>query len=713
MALDAYSLCPGGTGKKIKFCCNDLLPDLEKIDRMLEGEQFHAALQHIERLESTNPDRACLLSIKSMVQRILGQTDEAQATATRFLEKHPNNPVALAESAILTAATEGGRPAIDLLQRALSASGAQLEVRIYEAIRTLSAILAAEGEFIPARALAMLQTALNREDNQAMELMVRLNTHPSIPLLMKSERRLAEAPEGAPWKAAFDEAMTKVREARWAEGAARFATLAQQHPEAPSIWRNLGIVRSWLADTSGTIEALEKYAALGVPLEDAVEAMTLARLLSEDPLGDEIDLVDLTYPVSDVDQLQVALASSPRISAAPVDPRAFAQGDEPPPRAVFMLFDRPQPDVSLPLEPESIPRMLGHVLLYGRQTDREPRLEVLSISRREQEQINGLLAEVSAGQLNQPSDEKVTGKLSVSQDLLSHNWRLPEATTHEDFQRLSDQYLERAVLGRWPQTPLGLLDGKTPQEIDGQETYRVKLLAAIAVLEEWMVQQGGHLDMNRLRTQLGLPTLEPIDPQQVNLRDLPLVRLSRLMVDKLTDDQLLQVYHRAMAFNARNAITKFARSLVDRPSMVGREEQFHAYMILARTAEEPEKGLEYVNRGRQAAEGAGQSSAPWDLLELSFRFQRGEGPEAVRLIEHLQRQHIREPGVAQALTDLLMQVGVIRPDGSFAMPTGPAAEERPGIMVPGEETAEPGKIWTPEGQAPQGEKPKIWMPGMD
>lgn len=713
MALDGYSLCPCGTGKKIKFCCNDLLPELEKIDRMLEGEQFRAVIQHIEQLEPSYPDRASLLAIKSMVYRVLGQIDEAQATATRFLEKHPTNPVALAESAILTAATEGGRPAIDLVQRALSASSQQLEARVYEAIRVVGSVLAAEGEFIPARAMAMLQTALNREDREAMELMVRLNTHPNIPLLFKSERRLDEAPDGAPWKAAFDDALKQLRSARWADGAAQFATLAQQHPEVPGVWRNLAIVRSWLGDTEGTIEALERYAALDVPREDAVEAISFARLLTDDPLGDQIDLLDLTYTVSDAEQLQVALASSPRVSLAPIDPRAFAQEDEPPPRAVFMLFDRGQPDASQPLDPETLPRMLGHMLLFGRQTDREPRLEVLSVSRRELEEINALLAEVSGGQLSRPSDEKATGKLSVSQDMLAHNWRLPEGTTQEDLQRLSDQALERAVLSRWPQTPLGLLDGKTPQEVDGQEAYRVKLLAAILILEQWMEQQGGHLEMNRLRAQLGLPALATIDPQEADLRELPLVRLPRLAVDKLSDDQLLLVYHRAMAFNARNATAKFARSLVERPSMVGREEQFHAYMILARTAEQPDKAIEYVTRGRQAAEGAGQSSAPWDLLELSFRFQHGDGSGAVRLVEHLQRDHLREPGVAQALADLLMQVGVLRPDGSMAMPAGPAAEPQPGIMMPGQEAAEPGKIWTPEGQAPQGEKPKIWMPGME
>ena len=29
MPIDPYSPCPGGTGKKIKFCCSELVGDLE------------------------------------------------------------------------------------------------------------------------------------------------------------------------------------------------------------------------------------------------------------------------------------------------------------------------------------------------------------------------------------------------------------------------------------------------------------------------------------------------------------------------------------------------------------------------------------------------------------------------------------------------------------------------------------------------------------
>lgn len=713
MALDAYSLCPGGSGKKIKFCCNDMLSDLETLDRMLEGQQFHAALQHIERLEPQHGDRACLLAVKSMVQRILGRTDEAQATAKRFLEKHPNNPVALAESAILTATIEGGRGAIDLLQRAISASGTQLEIRVYEAVQIVGSVLAAEDEFLPARALVMLQLALDREDRQAMELMVRLNTQPNVPLLLKNEQRLPNAPAGTPWQAAFDEAMGRIRAARWAEGVERFAALAQQYPDVPAIWRSLATVRTWLCDVPGAIEALEKYAALDVPLEDAVEAIAFGRLLSEDPLGDQVDLVDLEYAVSDVEQLQVALASSPRVAAAPVDPRAFAHKDEPPPRAVFLLLDRPQPGAGLPLDLQSIPRMLCHVLLHGRQTDREPRLEAIAVSRAELDRVNASLAEVTSGQMSQPSKMEATGKTSISQDLMLHTWRLPEEATQADAQRLSEQNLEQALLERWPQTPLGLLDGKSPQEASSQDVYRVKVLAAILILDQWIELQGGQFDLNRLRSRLGLPTLDVIDPTPVDLRDLPLVRLSRLDTTKLTDEALRSLYNRALGFGARAATIKFALAMVERPSFAGHEDLLRAYMVLARTTPQPDKALEYVDRGRKAAEAAGRSSASWDLLELSFRFQRGEGQEAVRLIQHLERQHLREPGVGQALAELLMQVGVMRPDGSLAVPAAQAAEESPGIVVPGAEAAQPGELWTPEGAAPQGEKPKLWMPGME
>ena len=62
--MDPYSPCPGGTGKKIKFCCSDLVHEPDKLQRMVDGDQRVAALEYVTKLDEKQPGRACLLSTR-------------------------------------------------------------------------------------------------------------------------------------------------------------------------------------------------------------------------------------------------------------------------------------------------------------------------------------------------------------------------------------------------------------------------------------------------------------------------------------------------------------------------------------------------------------------------------------------------------------------------------------------------------------------------
>src|SRR4029079_15064013 len=114
---------------------------------------------------------------------------------------------------------------------------------------------------------------------------------------------------------------------------------------------------------------------------------------------------------------------------------------------------------------------------------------------------------------------------------------------------------------------------------------------------------------------------------------------------------------------------------------------------------------------RRVAEGKGNSSARIDLIELSACVGRCDVQSADRVLQHIRNEHLREPGIAQALHSLLAQWGIIRPDGSMAAPAGEAVLG--GASSPAAAEA-PGKIWTPGGDpAPGGgKKPAIWTPGM-
>jgi hypothetical protein len=182
--------------------------------------------------------------------------------------------------------------------------------------------------------------------------------------------------------------------------------------------------------------------------------------------------------------------------------------------------------------------------------------------------------------------------------------------------------------------------------------------------------------------------------------------LSRVVTESASDEALCDGYESAAAFAAAAAVRKFAHALVERPSLAGRPEQLRAYRTLATTERDSNKSLEYVERGRRATEGAGLSSASWDLLELTIRLARREGREVGRLVEHIQRHHIEEPGVAESLTRFLVGIGAIRPDGTPA----PLPAEAEAAAAAGEGAEPPAqKLWTPDSQGPGGGQ-RIWTP---
>jgi len=713
MPFDVYSPCPGGKGKSIKFCCPDMVGELEKISRMLDGEQYRACLVHVERLAQKQPSRACLLATKALLLRVVGQIEDAQAVSDELLRLHPDNPVALAESAILTAIAQGGKAAMGLLQRAMGASVPELSGRAYAMLGLVAEALIAEGEFLAARAVLSIQASADPENRGPMELLLRLNAAPGIPPWAKDPQGVAQCPSEAPWRAEFEAALALCHSAQWTAAADQLLALAQRAGDHPAIWRNIALLRAWSADRPACIEALRKYAALEVPRDDAVDAEALALYLAEDPLGDEADLFDLDYAVNDAEQLEILLASSPRVTRLAIDTAAMAEEDEPPPKAVYTLEDRPVPQSAEGLTLESIPRTLCQAALYGRQTDREARLEIIGAGAADLPQVKQLLAEAAGRELGALTREEVAERVSATRAMLDYRWRLPPGMTPEQYRGLAQEHERRILLDQWPRLPLGLFDGKSAEEAAGQEGFRLRLRGVVMLLEFWAGARGVGFDFNRLRERLGFPLPDSIDPEHFGTDPLPVSRLARVMVEKLSDDALVRSYYRALGAGATAAVRKLARAVIDRPSLAGREDASRAFRDLAQLAPDTGEALDYVDRGRTADEAAGRSSAPWDVMELHYRFQRLEGEHVGRLLNHLHSAHGREPGVAQAVNQLLMQYGLIGPDGRPAAPA-PATPPEPEIVVPGSASTTGGALWTPGGgTAPAGEKPKLWVPGMD
>jgi len=282
MPFDRYMPCPCGTGKKVKFCCEDLLSELEAIQKMLEGEQRLACLEYIDKLLETHPDRACLLAIKTLLHYEMQQNEPLEKTLQHFEEKHPENPIAAAERAIQLAESGDVTQAVLKLQQALATVIEQMPIRVYEAIGILGRALLAEGNVLAARAHLLLQASIGgSEDPRAMSLLAPLIRSPEVPLLLRDEQQLVDASNES---TEVQAAVALAAKGRWLESADQLAALAQQ-AASPVIMGNLAILQSWLAQVEQATASWKKYAAMDLLDPDqAIEAEAIGQLI--DPKAD-------------------------------------------------------------------------------------------------------------------------------------------------------------------------------------------------------------------------------------------------------------------------------------------------------------------------------------------------------------------------------------------------------------------------------------------
>ena len=707
MALDPYSPCPGGKGKKVKFCCPDLLNELEKIQRMLAGDQQRACLDYITQLEQKFPDRACLLTTKAILQGELGDAEGAKATTGKVLAAEPDNPVALAEAALLSISSEGARSGVEPLQRAIAAGKETMAANVFEALGALAGALAAEGYWAAALAHAAMLLAIRPDHRAAYEILFGICSSREVALPFKDYRRpFDEGPVESAWQKDFEAALDAAQSFRWLEAAERLARLAERAPQAPAVWRNLARLRGYLADEAAAAEAYRRYARLDVALDDAVEAEMMAQLTAAENEQDRVDLVFLEYPINDLEQLDGRLGSCPYAERLNPDEAVWDDPDQPPPRTAFMLLDRPLPASAAGLTLADVPHTVCQLFLFGRETDRPARMS-LAVHRDQLTAAQARLAEVAGDSLGSAGAEQVIGSSSRIDRVMKANWRLPRDTTLDQLQSLNMQHVRKAYFETWPKTPSALFGGQTPEAAAGDPAFKTPLLAAILILE--LTAEDESLDFNELRGRLGLPLESEIELGDKNPSDFPVAYLHRLAADKLTDDELAGVYHTSFLTNARRAQRKFAAEAVARPDQ-GKIDKSQAYGLLASFAKTFDQALECIDQARKAAEAAGKSSAPWDLEELTLRLGHGDGAGAERVLHHIQSAHGREPGVRQRLMQLFYQAGLIDEQGR---PVGRPAEEPAGIVVPGGSTEAAGKLWTPGAETGEGKKSALWVPGMD
>ena len=718
MTIDVYTFCPGGTNKKIKFCqcAKDMLGDLNQVIAAITGGQLASCAGLVNRLLDSHGPRPCLLAIKSNLQMQMGNIEELDKITGTFNELYPENPIALSLAAIRSAGEHNVDEALDRMQDALEFLGdAPLNDTTYAAITIMSRLLLNHGHVVPAVGYLTLQAAVGpEEDDSAFDTLKAIFGSPGVPCLLKYSPAPLDRPAGAPWANALEECENLAARGRWRKAVAMLKDLDQQYPDQPAILQNLARYQGWLnrlPEAATTWRRLASHPSLD--LEHAVEIEAMAQLMSDDD-QQMVDEVLHVYPVDDSQRMMERLLSEKQVMPMPAEQAKPSEEGSPPPKGTFLLLDRAEPPSGKELQLHEVPNVLGEMYLYGRETDRDARLEFVTVKSADYQRKLEVLTQFVEQHCGELIQEEPVGQVPAQAAAMTWRWRLPDDTPRVKREELVEEKRREINLNVWPETPLACLSGKRPIDVAGDDNYRIPLLAAILLLEDSAERGRTGFDYNELRTKLNLPLRHEFSLAEHPSRQFSPMQLHLVKVDDLTDEQLLELFEIAIAYRLSTAGMRLGHELLARPHLVSRAERPKILDMMSRLSNSVEEILEFIRIASDDVLASGQPLAPWLLRELEVRLMMGDSQRANELLTELQTKYVRDPGVAQALYSLLVRLGIISPDGQPRQP-GAGAPSQPSSQPSQAAAASPG-VWTPDGpQAPSGggEKPKLWIPGMD
>jgi len=731
MTFDPYALCPGGRNKKIRFCCPDMLKELEKIQKFFADEQFSACYSYIEEIEKKHPDCACLDSAKLEILKRQNRWEEMHALAEVFHRREPENPSALADLALAHAALGNADDALSFLVDAfeLEEQG-KVQDKVLLATQMICQIFAQTGYPTSGLALSKVLLAYFPGSDEMAQFLRDLIMNTTLPTAIKALRFNPSAPEGFSGKEDYDMIAPLVVTGRWKNAMTDLKRLAGKASEWPEILVSLALLQLWFHKMQDAFETIRKYIGMeNVSDEDKADIMAVYYMLDRRNLNDETRTVGWDIEISDYDATLEQLLSTPDLYAIDFDPRRYGDADHPAPKKIFMVLNGPFPEDGVTPTIENTPRQLGTLLLFGRQTDREARLEVVEVLESEQENITNRLRDKIGNFIVKVGETRGLRAISETAAQIDSRLRFKNSNSpsrEQLFQLVEDSLTLNGPFWQWwLHHPFAVLDGKTPQETAGDPAYKVKILGMILVVEYLLPPRDSLRYCNSVREHLGFSPLGtislPEEQPEFAVSKLPITRWHRLDTTPLSMDALgSELGMLDLVGESRGAI-HFAKAILEKPLVEAdypiRALAFRVLLNNAEDRDDYDDALLWIERAKNEVMELKlyRSIAEWDIAELMVRIKQRNQSETSRLIDYIMRAHRDNPQAMMAMQQLFIQLGLINPDGTPTEFARRAPRRQAVAPTPDQQPARESKLWTPDGSSDSsgGGSSGLWTPDME
>lgn len=716
MAMDVYQPCPCGSGKKLKFCCQEIGGEMEKVLKLQQNNQNRAALQALNRLEKSHPGNAWVATTRASTLMGEEQFAEARDILHPLIESNPDHAYGLILYATAAFAADGYDASKAIIHRAFQRCIGTRPKMIGDLAFGIARWMHAYRRYMATRAHLALTMRLAQTEEMQEEVFVNLldlDGDTEIPYPLRSVHPLAEyAPEDENRRTEAEKAERLCNIGCWGPAGRIYARLAEQDPDNPDLWQNVGLCRAWDGNERGAAEALHRSATLQDDHELAVECETMAQLLDQQTAPDRIPVSTKRYRVESVSQLLQRLGKNDRVRKITLPPPQ--NEDEVQPSGSFEILDRPLSDDVDPQAPtrEGLPEVIGHLGIFEDLDSSLGPIAFLTAFEGDHLQRSRELFEEVAGEqvesVELPGDEREQPpRKAVPREFYGFYWRwaFPKRTPGVVRMRLEAEQWDHLLDEVWPETPLPALDGQSPSQAADDPDMKVRLTAALYVLDSLCERLRYSVDLDRLCERFNVAPLPPLPvTEDLSVSALSPLQLHRVQVAELNDNQLFHALNRALLIQHSRFQYDVLTEALRRPACTEKmdmEQAYGALVDLCQKRHRRDEALDWVARARdyvQTQDESFERSVQWALREMMIRLMDPDDPELKPLLSRIHERYLRKvPQLRDSVSQLIRLHGITPPWESGEVVTGTG-----------------GGLWTPSKPSePQEGGKKLWIPGQD
>jgi tetratricopeptide (TPR) repeat protein len=632
MALDPYSACPCGSGKKFKWCCQAVHTDIERAYAQEAQGQHDAALQLIEQVVQANPGNPEAWGRRADLLFRNQRLEEAEQSLHKAFAINPNYPFGLYLQGIFRYLEHEFPGALLLFRKAADVYDAAAKDVLGAIHAQIAEIELQLGRPVAAHAALRMALHLLPQDQKLRTGYEGVFGEESeLPAAARKayQYRPLEASAPASDREHYERALAAATTGKLRDALLAFQAIVERSADSPAAWFNLGLTEAWLGQNREAIEALDRSMAQERDDKLASETGVLSAVLRQGYQMEEYaDYLEYSADFRLRDGDPRVLLDQWQAANRLVNPQVS------PDQTYFtaLVLEKPT-GLTIELAATRPPHIAAHLLVLASalriwHTNRDG---LAAIRQEIEHALAPAIVDVHTGRAPAPLGSILTEALVF-----------PTGQSAEAAASIVERQFERYLEETWIHKPMPSLDNVPPVDAVGHPVLRKKLRGAVAFLED--VSPLEKYDYNRLRHRLGLLEDQPAraGERTVDYSAMSPAGLASLSVTEMSAADLEGAFRSALQLDAGELAGRFAAELVKQPPRPDHPDRYpwYSHLIQQATAEDRlVDAIDLLNSGEKAdcEENEGRRRNDYELRRAQLLARQGEIEQAEatfsRLIE--------------------------------------------------------------------------------